>query len=244
MKHLIIVLILVVQLIAWETTTHRAIDKTAIESKSVVNLKKFVESVNIKNEDYSKEVFEGYTNKKTGKPIKYLEYFQEDFSDDAMADWNQTFSSKVPSYQNLIEAGTMLEDAVWPGAWSSGYGRFLNHFADPQNGYKGFSLGEANALSWATGVARHYPGVNPYLQDSNQYDYMNALDYFKQGFTSSQKDERRRYQAKMLVSVGHILHLMNDMNVPAHTRDDAHPNGDAFSSEGRVQRVEGRGGLA
>jgi len=233
MKHLIIVLILVVQLIAWETTTHRAIDKTAIESKSVVNLKKFVESVNIKNEDYSKEVFEGYTNKKTGKPIKYLEYFQEDFSDDAMADWNQTFSSKVPSYQNLIEAGTMLEDAVWPGAWSSGYGRFLNHFADPQNGYKGFSLGETDALLWAWGSS----------SGTNQYDYVSSLSYFKEGFTNKSIVERKKYQAKMFVSVGHILHLMNDMNVPAHTRNDAHPNGDAFSSEGRVQSVEGRGSV-
>jgi len=30
----------------------------------------------------------------------------------------------------------------------------------------------------------------------------------------------------MLVSVGHLMHLVNDMNVPAHVRNDAHPLGD------------------
>ena len=30
----------------------------------------------------------------------------------------------------------------------------------------------------------------------------------------------------MFVSVGYLLHLLNDMNVPAHTRDDSHPSGD------------------
>jgi hypothetical protein len=76
---------------------------------------------------------------------------------------------------------------------------------------------------------------------------MNALEYFKEGFVSKQLDERRRYQAKMLVSVGHILHLMNDMNVPAHTRNDAHPNGDALEvwargwNDGNINRLSIKG---
>jgi len=45
---------------AWETTTHRAIDKTAIESGSVGNLIKFIDASGIKNEDYKNERFESY----------------------------------------------------------------------------------------------------------------------------------------------------------------------------------------
>jgi len=237
MKKILILMITTVMLFGWEINTHRAIDRSAInESKKDGNLKSFIENSGIDTKyKYLNEKYEGYT-KKDGTAFSYFDYIDKG-EEGGISDWNQTFAGK-DNIQDAIEAGSILEDAQWADhPWFGANGRFLNHFADPQNNYKGFSLGEANALSWATGVARHYPGVNPYLQDSNQYDYLNALEYFKDGFVSKQLDERRRYQAKMLVSVGHILHLMNDMNVPAHTRDDAHPNGDAFSSEGR-------GGLA
>jgi hypothetical protein len=182
---------------AWEINTHRAIDQKAIEKSD--NLKSFIKNSQIDNKTYENEKFEGYGD------YTYFEYVRNGEENGVSADkWNQSFSKY--NYQDLIEAGTILEDAQWADhPWFGANGRFLNHFADPQNNYKGFSLGEANALSWATGVARHYPGVNPYLQDSNQYDYMNALEYFKEGFVSKQLDERRRYQAKMLVSVGHIV---------------------------------------
>ena len=192
-----------ISIFGWEVNTHRAIDRQAIEQS--VNLKEFVKSSNISNQNYGNELYEGYRLNNTN--VTYFEYIEdtENKNSDAVSDWNQTFSVNK-NFNDLLEAGSILEDAQWADhPWFGANGRFLNHFADPQNNYKGFSLGEANALSWATGVARHYPGVNPYLQDSNQYDYLNALEYFKEGFVSKQLDEQRRYQAKMLVSVGHIV---------------------------------------
>ncbi|WP_457592374.1 cadherin domain-containing protein [Hydrogenimonas sp.] len=60
----------------------------------------------------------------------------------------------------------------------------------------------------------------------NHYSFDLAQRWFKNGFTLPQKSDRRKYQAKMLVAVGHLMHMMNDMNVPAHVRDDSHPLGD------------------
>jgi len=215
-KITIIAILTTLMLSAWEINTHRAIDRKAVENST--NLIKFIENSNIPldNNYYNNEKFEGYG-------ISYIQYIEDDKKGEGngVAQWGQTFGDK-PSWQNMIEAGSILEDALWPNALFAGDGRFNNHFADPQINYRGLWLwkGMSSALLWA------------WDRFDNQYDYMNALEYFKDGFVSKQLDERRRYQAKMLVSVGHILHLMNDMNVPAHTRDDAHPNGDAFRSLG------------
>ena len=204
---MIIVMALTISVSAWEINTHRAIDQKAITKAT--NLMSFIKNSKIDEQNYDNEEFEGYE-------LSYLKYIH-DGELNGISNWGQKFNS-IPSYQAMIEAGTILEDAVWSGSWSAGYGRFLNHFTDPQQNYKGFSLGETDALLWAWGSA----------SGTNKYDYVSALEYFRLGFVSTKVEDRRKYQAKMLVSVGHILHVMNDMNVPAHTRNDAHPNGDAL----------------
>ena len=194
MKKIFLLMIFVVSLYGWETTTHRAIDKTAIESKAAVNLKKFVEAASIENEKYKDEKFEGYG-------LTYFEYFDKDKSSDAMAKWNQTFNNNY-NYQDLIEAGTMLEDAQWPYALNAGDGRFNNHFYNPQNSGSGLNIGIAqfqNALQWAqTGASSDTSyAIGPFHPQDNRYSLDLALEYFKLGFTHSLLTERRRYQAKM-----------------------------------------------
>ena len=61
MKKIILVILIITGYIhAWETTTHRAIDKTAIESRNVGNLIKFIDASGIAGEDYAGGIFEGY----------------------------------------------------------------------------------------------------------------------------------------------------------------------------------------
>ena len=189
-KIILTILITTVCIYAWETTTHRAIDKTAIESTSAVNLKYFVKNSGIDSENYENEIFEGYG-------LTYFQYFDKELSSDAMAKWGQKF--KKHNYQNLIEAGTMLEDAQWQNnALLGANGRFLNHFYDPQNGGKGLWW-NVNAVDWAKGNLYHT------VARFNYYSYFEAMHYFKEGFTNKDTSERRRFQAKMLVSVGHIV---------------------------------------
>jgi len=191
---------------AWEINTHRAIDKKALNllKGENSNLNSFVENTNITNKEYRDEQFQNYKKSYFGYILK---------SEDGVSDWNQTFSENY-NYQDILEAGSILEDSVYSNSWFSGDGRFNNHFYDPQQGGKGLTIGygrRVNALKWTKDGWR------------NIYSYNKAIEYYHRAFEESTPEERNKYQAKMLVSVGHILHMVNDMNVPAHTRDDSHP---------------------
>ncbi|WP_373034175.1 hypothetical protein, partial [Sulfurovum sp.] len=152
--------------------------------------------------------------------------------------WNQSFSSQH-NYQDLIEAGTILEDALWAGVngevlgwladlewdWDLGNGRFVNHFYEWQdNGAK---------LSWISLIHRNTDAVS-WAYDggglTNDYSYTKALEYFKIAFfdKNTTSEQRTENEAKMFISLGHVLHMLNDMNVPAHVRDDMHATGDPF----------------
>jgi hypothetical protein len=151
----------------------------------------------------------------------------------------------------MIEAGSILEDAQWPHPASMADildradGRFVNHFYDSQNGGKRllyYGLRFQSALRWATVGTGMHPVIAsplhfapPLSISDNDYDYNLALQYFNLAFTSTDASERKRYQAKMFVSLGQLMHFMNDMTSPAHTCDDAHP-------DGNVMEIYGRGG--
>ena len=226
----------------WEINTHRAIEREAI--KQSVNLQTFTTNAGIKNETYTSEKFEGYGN------YTYFNYVTNGETNGiSTKEWQQTFGNT--KYEDLIEAGSILEDAQWPhpagtlDLYDRADGRFVNHFYDAQNGGQGliyWGLKFQNALRWATvGTGMHPIIVSPFhfalplsISD-NDYDYNLALEYFKLGFTSADAPERKRYQAKMFVSVGQLMHFMNDMTSPAHTRGDSHQEGD-------IMEVWGRGG--
>jgi len=229
MKIIFTLLIIMGKLLAWEVYTHRAIDRMALESTKTQNLKNFIADSNIGSEAYKNEVFDTYN-------MTYFNYIQ-DGEQNGMSKFKQDFEDS--KYQSLIEAGTMLEDAQWPHPKGTPdeldqvHGRFWNHFYNAQGILcKSLKCKEVNyglhnlpiviqlvlsletptdAVTWA------------YDTRKNKYDYVDALDYFAKGFSETKESERRRFQAKMLVSVGHMMHMMNDMNVPAHVRDDAHP---------------------
>ncbi|MCK4744863.1 hypothetical protein KAS41_02265, partial [Candidatus Parcubacteria bacterium] len=87
--------------------------------------------------------------------------------------------------------------------------RYVNHFYNPKTGkglnYEGFE--HKSAKEWAKN------------QNSATGDYSISaiLENYRDG------NLKRAYQG-----IGHILHLIQDMTVPAHTRNDAHPWGDPF----------------
>ena len=252
-------------LFGWEINTHRAIERKAIEASQ--NLKTFVENSGISTDTsfYNNEKFEGYHKNNLGD-YTYTDYITNG-EKNGISDkrWNQKFPYGKPSYQKMIEAGSILEDAQWPHSPNTldfadrADGRFVNHFYDAQNGGKGLVtydiLEFQNVLKWATegiGSKPIYlvpPTEIPYIStlnamlngishrifadNNNDYRYISALNYFKLAFTSNDLDERKRYQAKLFVSLGQLMHFMNDMTSPAHTRDDNHPEGDIMEKYGR-----------
>ncbi|MFH0923159.1 MAG: thermonuclease family protein [Candidatus Falkowbacteria bacterium] len=115
--------------------------------------------------------------------------------------YNNQANKKITNQRiDWIVRGSIAEDAI---------PRYLNHFYNPTTG-KGLDSGAlkgAPAKDWAKN------------QDSVSGDYSVGAIFnnYKEG------DLKRAYQG-----IGHILHLIQDMSVPAHTRNDPHPNGDPF----------------
>lgn len=89
--------------------------------------------------------------------------------------------------------------------------RSLNHFLNPITN-KGLSL-NYSALEWATLTA----GKQTFSWDDVRSYYYNAL-------TSTDKTTRELNFAKTFKGVGQIMHLVQDMSVPPHTRGDKHPS--------------------
>ncbi|MCD4694091.1 thermonuclease family protein, partial [bacterium] len=114
---------------------------------------------------------------------------------------NNFFNKKLGSEEiNWIVEGAIAEDTD---------PRYLNHFYNPETG-QGLSDGvfSGNSAKW---WAYNQKSV------SGDYSVPKILENYKEG------NKKRAYQG-----VGHILHLIQDMSVPAHVRNDAHPEKDAF----------------
>lgn len=82
-----------------------------------------------------------------------------------------------------------------------------------------FKLGEArmDAREWAiTGPARH-----PYSE--NRYSYKKGLWYMRRAFEADTDKMKHQLFAAAWRSLGESMHLVADMTVPAHVRNDAHP---------------------
>ncbi|MFH1255109.1 MAG: hypothetical protein V1667_01395, partial [bacterium] len=130
-------------------------------------------------------------------------------SESAAVVYNKRADVKLTDQQKeWIIKGSINEDAD---------PRYMNHFYDPTTGkgldgwdaYKQFNIKVQgkSAKQWAK------------TQDSATGDYSESviLKNYQNG------DLSRAYQG-----IGHILHLIEDMAVPAHTRNDPHAAGDPY----------------
>ncbi len=117
--------------------------------------------------------------------------------------YNVNSSNKMNSQEiGWLKNGSVEEDLA---------PRWLSHFYGPQSG--GGLWGFASAKDWAQGQTLQSLAIG-----GNQ-TWQKAIDAYAAG------DEKTAF-----VALGHILHLLQDMTVPAHTRLDAHPSGDPFET--------------
>ena len=140
---------------------------------------------------------------------------------------NLGFSSGVETeFKNstvweLIRDGGRYEDKP---EWTMPYVRSANHFHDPlvpldDAGFTGI-LGSGflrgnSALLWSQKAAgTQWPGGN--------YSWLDVRGYFLDGLRGSTKAMRDYYFAETFRGLGQLMHLVQDMSVPEHTRDDGH----------------------
>jgi hypothetical protein len=106
---------------------------------------------------------------------------------------------------NWINEGGRAEDDPEPrGLW---------HFHDPLKSWDSAGLFGTfiSSIFWSQDQMR------------NGMTWQTARLSYYTGLTATDKQTREENMAKAFKAVGQVMHLVSDMAVPAHTRDDAHP---------------------
>jgi hypothetical protein len=145
------------------------------------------------------------------------------------------------SAAGIIALGSVIEDGVALPTRPADQ-RFVNHFLDPQfvdpnshlqtgRGLSGVvSLGANASPTWALGD-RGDPGSNTLLfYNAQTMSYMDAQGAFFSALVSSTRASRTAALSQMFQSLGQVIHHIQDMAQPQHTRDDSH--GSSWSPSG------------
>ena len=99
--------------------------------------------------------------------------------------------------------------------------RVFNHFFDVQRGGRALTVGIVSlgipGPDWALGRQGRGEGSS-----QNQFSLPDARDYQYQSLTASSRQVREKYTALMFRALGQVLHVVEDMAQPQHTRNDPH----------------------
>jgi hypothetical protein len=137
-------------------------------------------------------------------------------------------------YYHIMGYGADIEDTSLDVLVS----RAFNHFYNPQppSGEKlpsYFTVNQPNFTSadWALGVYEasgisilDYPSITQ--KSFQRWSYQNAGEHFYNSLASPAPADRRLAISKTIQSLGHVVHHVQDMAQPQHTRIDAHCDAD------------------
>jgi len=129
---------------------------------------------------------------------------------------------------DLIRLGAFCEDVTFGDSAIDGF-RYINHFYDPAHGGRGFSGGTYRS-------SRVWGLENTDIGGQN-FSYRDARAYFYKGLTLPTKEDRDANLAKTFRSIGHVIHLIEDLAQPQHTRDDPHGSGSLYEQYTDKQEV-------
>jgi hypothetical protein len=98
--------------------------------------------------------------------------------------------------------------------------RVFNHFLDVQRAGRGLSVGVNLGLpasDWALGRQGRGDGSN-----QNQFSLPDVREYQYRSLTAPSGQAREKNTALMFRGLGQVLHILEDMAQPQHTRNDPH----------------------
>lgn len=141
------------------------------------------------------------------------------------ADTAKHFLHRLGLEWSTLIAGRAPADWAAMGATAEDHGsRPLNHFYDPIHEvplvvkFPGTACitidplsGEYTASQWATQAA------------ANDFGLAAARAHLNRALVASSSRERDESLVKLFKTLGHMMHLLQDMAQPQHTRNDAHP---------------------
>ncbi len=123
-------------------------------------------------------------------------------------------------------AEVFYEDLPWnpPFDLTPPYLRSINHYHNPitDKGFSGFAFGVF--LSGESSVKWAQKPLNTQILGGN-YSWCDARDYFYKALTIRDKTFREIFFAKTFRALGQLMHLVQDVSVPEHVRDDFHVTG-------------------
>lgn len=116
-----------------------------------------------------------------------------------------------------IMNGGRWEDT--PGGWCINYTRSMNHFHNPltEAGWKGISN---SAVLWAQMPA--WTQATGLLSACGNYAWEDVRAYYHAALTSLDPQIREQFFSETFRGVGQLMHLVEDMSVPDHVRNDTH----------------------
>lgn len=139
-------------------------------------------------------------------------------SDDRDAEYEATLKDVPHKFSGWVIEGGFSADE--PESFMS-----MRHFFNPIS-----SKGKAwlTDLPWVTG---RYMGANPEIDaitwamshNDNDYNWTRGQEELMDGFSAGTAAEAAYFYAHAWRSLGECMHLLADMTVPAHVRNDSHP---------------------
>ena len=158
------------------------------------------------------ELINQYISKGTFQGFSLDQYLRDELKIQGGVEEVFVDSSESMSVSKWLRAGGKREDLP-PGVFPP-YVRSMNHFHNPLTD-QGFGTGESS-LFWAQkGIGTQSPG--------GYYSWNDVRDFFYKALTLSTKTERDTYFAKMFRGLGQLMHLVHDLSVPEHARNQFHP---------------------
>lgn len=117
-----------------------------------------------------------------------------------------------------IKDGGRYEDKP---PWTIPYTRSMNHFHNPLKAWAiaGFKGTFQSSVIWAQDqgwIGSRFGG---------DWSWKKGRDSFYKGLTAITKTDREKSLADTFRAVGQVMHLVEDVSVPAHMRDDANKGG-------------------
>ncbi len=110
------------------------------------------------------------------------------------------------------------------------WARSLNHFHDPTVAWDdaGLRLSIVNHGQWLP-PGSDWDDAAVWQQDLGQsFSWGHARDRYATALVAPSRDARVEGLAATFRDVGHLIHIVQDMAAPAHTRNDPHRFGDGF----------------
>jgi len=186
---------------AYELRTHGEITRRAFEASK--DLADYLDAVSIRSTD--KFALGGITR---------LEQLADFENTGTPRDWMIEGAIREDDFQPHLGCDQPLNPP-------SAIDRPLNHFFDVQRDGGGLTvLGIERgfpAPDWALGLQGRGPNPN-----QNQFSILDARAYQLKSLTAQTRDERDRHTALLFRALGHVIHALEDMGQPQHTRNDPH----------------------